>query len=192
MEDNDFFEEDFFAELADVKPLSQDKVNPHSASLAIEKKKKVAERASQQDVTAVPLSFNNIKPVQPDDFLSYKQAGIQDGVFKNLRLGKYHIDKRVDLSGLTIKESASSLYHAIVNGHENGFRAILIRHGRGENSKPFPGFKKSHVQHWLSELEQVIAYHSALPVHGGLGATYVLLKKHPNQKLINRELNRRR
>jgi DNA-nicking Smr family endonuclease len=51
--------------------------------------------------------------------------------------------------------------------------------------------KKSYVNHWLRELDEVIAYHTAQPMHGGFGATYVLLKKHPQQKLINREKNKK-
>ena len=52
-------------------------------------------------------------------------------------------------------------------------------------------FEKSYVNHWLRELDEVIAYHTAQPMHGGFGATYVLLKKHPQQKLINREKNKK-
>jgi len=192
MHDEQIIEDEFFAELAGVKPLSQDKVNTHSSARAIEEKRKLSELAAKQEKVTTPLSFDNITPVRPDDFLSYKQAGIQDGVFKNLRLGKYTIDNKINLSGLNIKESASALYQAVTEGHAKGHRAILVHHGRGENSKPFPAFKKSHVYSWLRQMEQIIAFHSALPLHGGLGATYVLLKKHPDQKLINRELNRRR
>ncbi|MGY8862749.1 MAG: Smr/MutS family protein, partial [Pseudomonadales bacterium] len=36
---------------------------------------------------------------------------------------------------------------------------------------------KSHVNHWLQQLDAVLAFTSALPKDGGTGALYVLLKK---------------
>ena len=182
----------FMTEMGDVRPLSQDKINTHSAERAVEDKKKTATQTVETSKSVNPLTLNKVSPISPDDFLTYKQPGIQDGVFKNLRLGKYALDFSLSLAGLTLEMSATALYKAIVESHAKGHRAILIRHGKGENSKPFPGLKKSYVNHWLRELEEVIAFHTAQPVHGGLGSTYVLLKKHPDQKSINREKNRKR
>ena len=187
--DDDF---SFMAEMGDVRPLSQDKVNSHSASRSLADKQKANVSQNVQRKNTNPLTLSNVSLVNPDDFLSYKQPGIQEGVFKNLRLGKYAIDFSLSLNGLNLEMAANAMYNAIQDSHSKGHRAILIRHGKGENSKPFPAFKKSFVNHWLKELDEVIAFHSAQPQHGGLGATYVLLKKHPDQKLINREKNRRR
>jgi len=36
---------------------------------------------------------------------------------------------------------------------------------------------KSCVNHWLKQFDQVLAFHTAQKYHGGLGATYVLIKK---------------
>ena len=71
--------------------------------------------------------------------------------------------------------------------HNKGIRTLLIDHGIGVNTKPFPAFMKSYVNQWLREIKVVIAFHTALKQHGGLASVYVLLKKHPNQKQINRE-----
>ncbi len=183
----------FYAELGDVKPLANndERVYHHSPADSVAKKQKRA--AAQQTLTRHfnPLSLEGVQPVKPDDYLSFQQAGIQDGVFKNLRLGKYELEQRLNLKGLTLEQSRDAFYQTILRSHEKGVRALLVQHGKGEQSKPFPALKKSYVQHWLMELEEVIAFHSAQPMHGGLGATYVLLKKHPQQKLINREKNKK-
>ncbi|QPG04986.1 DNA endonuclease SmrA [Salinimonas marina] len=185
--------ESFLAEIGDVKPLAQDdKIHLYSpAQQLAEKQQRAASRPGPNEIVN-PLSMEGVKPVDPDDFLSYQQPGIQDGVFKSLRLGKYTIEHRLSLTGLTLEQSREALFNLIRKCHAKGARALLINHGRGEQSKPFPGLKKSYVKHWLGELEEVIAFHTAQPAHGGRGATYVLLKKHPDQKLINRERNRRR
>jgi len=170
----------FFAEMQDVKPIaSDDKALLHDPEKALAEKQK---RAARQ------LS---VRPVPPDDFIHFQQPGIQDGVFKKLRLGKYPLEANVTLSGKTLEQSRDLVYSTIKSSHERGVRALLIKHGTGENSKPFPALKKSYVNHWLRELDEVIAYHTAQPMHGGFGATYVLLKKHPQQKLINREKNKK-
>ena len=198
MSDSDFFSDEFESEslediFADVKPMRQnDKADLHSPQASVAKKQK---RASLHHTVRAqklnPLSMESVTPVDPDDFLSFQQPGIQDGVFKNVRQGKYEIERRLSLKGLTLAESRDQLYSTLLNSHNRGVRMVLVQHGRGEQSKPFPALKKSYVNHWLRELEEVIAFHSAQPVHGGSGATYVLLKKHPEQKQINRERNRK-
>ena len=183
----------FFAEMQDVKPItSDDKAQLHDPAAALaEKQKRASLQASIRDKLKNPLSMEGVKPVPPDDFIQFQQPGIQDGVFKKLRLGKYPLEVVISMAGKTLDESRDLLYQNVLSGHEKGVRAFLIKHGTGENSKPFPALKKSYVNHWLRELEEVIAFHTAQPMHGGFGATYVLLKKHPQQKLINREKNRK-
>ena len=183
----------FFAEMQDVKPIiSDDKAQLHDPAAALaEKQKRASLQASIRDKLKNPLSMDGVKPVPPDDFIQFQQPGIQDGVFKKLRLGKYPLEVVISMAGKTLDESRDLLYQNVLSGHEKGVRALLIKHGTGENSKPFPALKKSYVNHWLRELEEVIAFHTAQPMHGGFGATYVLLKKHPQQKLINREKNRK-
>jgi DNA-nicking Smr family endonuclease len=193
---SDLKEEDFsfFVEFSDVKPLAGNKkVNLHSPQESIAlKAEKQAVSLDTSTPHLNPLSLEAVVPIAPDDFITYQQPGIQDGVFKNLRLGKYALEHRLSLKGMSLERSRDALYQTIVKSHQKGIRALLIQHGKGEMSNPFPAFKKSYVNHWLRELEEVIAFHTAQPMHGGMGATYVLLKKHPDQKLINREKNRRR
>ncbi|GGW73304.1 DNA endonuclease SmrA [Alteromonas halophila] len=183
----------FYAEMGDVKPIGgDDKVSLHNPTAKLaEKSKRAALMASISKKKYNPLSMEGVVPVQPDDFMTYQKPGIQDGVYKNLRQGKYDIEFRLSLKGLTVEQSRDAFYDSIAKCHARGVRMLLVQHGRGYDSKPYPGLKKSYVKHWLLQLHEVIAFHSAQPHHGGLGATYVLLKKHPEQKLINREKNRR-
>lgn len=183
---------DFLAELADVKPLTKnDTVSPLPAHLKLAQKQNRVSIKQGKAAILNPLQLDNVTPVNPDDYLSYQQPGIQDGVFKNLRTGRYATEFTLNITAMTLREACDAFYNAIISNHAKGVRCILVKHGRGENSKPFPGLKKSYVNKWLLCLEEVIAFHTAQPQHGGTGATYVLLKKHPDQKLINRERNKR-
>jgi len=186
----------FFEEMQDVKPLANvNKIAAHNGanrqeSLAQQLKREALEKQVALDDNG--LSVDYVVPVDPLDFITYKQDGVQDGVYKNLRLGKYHIDSRLSLKHLKFDDARLSLFNTIVESHQRGIRTLLVDHGIGLHSKPFAGFMKSYVNQWLSEISQVIAFHTALKQHGGLGCTYVLLKKHPNQKQINRDLHQRR
>jgi DNA-nicking Smr family endonuclease len=53
---------------------------------------------------------------------------------------------------------------------------VLIIHGKGGYDGG-PSLLKSQVNHWLKQMPEVLAYHSAVRQHGGLGAVYVLLKR---------------
>ncbi|MGQ8366316.1 DNA endonuclease SmrA [Glaciecola sp. 1036] len=184
----------FFEEMSDVTPLKPVNTrytnSPSKPSLAQTLKKQAIEKQIALDDNG--LSIEYVQPVDPLDFIAYKKDGVQEGVYKNLRLGKYQIDARLVIKHLNFEDARLTIYQNIQECYARGVRTLLIDHGMGKQSKPFPGFMKSYVNQWLKEIEPVIAYHTALKHHGGLGAVYVLLKKHPTQKLTNRERHQKR
>ena len=184
----------FMEQMQDVTPIANaNKVvvsHRHGETLSQRLKREALEKQIALDDNG--LSIDKVAPIDPHAFLAYKQDGVQEGVFKNLRLGKYQIDSRLTLRGMKFDDARLSLFNTISDCHERGIRTILVDHGLGLHSKPFPGFMKSYVNQWLSEIQAVIAFHTALKHHGGLASVYVLLKKHPNQKQINREIHQKR
>ena len=192
-DDNFSFADALGDELGDVKPMAQE--DCIAATLMQQKRDKdiLAKQLKRAAIMAVdendtnPLSVSLRSAVKPDDMLSFKRSGIQDGVFKNLRLGKYALEGTIELQRMRIEDARKTLYLHIQKLHQKGMRAILVKHGRGERSTPIPALCKSYVYQWLQELPEVIAFHSAQPRHGSLASTYVLLKKHADQKQINRE-----
>jgi len=183
----------FMAEMSDVKPLAQTEhvaLTPQETSLAQKLKRAALEH--EEAKLAYNLTLELQEYLDPYDLLEYKQDGIQEGVYKNLRLGKYPIEHRVSLLKMNLDEARDRLIQAIESAYEKGQRVILLQHGLGLNSQPKPGKLKSFINTWLTQFSQVIAYHSAHKQHGGSGNTYVMLKKNPQQKLINREKHKKR
>lgn len=127
-----------------------------------------------------------IQPVKPWDELSWKRDGVQHGVFRNLRQGKYTIDARLDLHRQTVEQARHSVLRFVHDCVDHDARSVLITHGRGEGREK-PALLKSCVNHWLRQLNQVLAFHSAQHHHGGSGATYVLLRKSDKKREENRE-----
>ncbi|MDU0354513.1 DNA endonuclease SmrA [Paraglaciecola aquimarina] len=185
--------DDFFNEFKDVTPIKNANVVQtarNGDSLAKQLKRKAI--AVEQNLTNNYLSVEKVEPVDPYDHLSFKQDGVQDGVFKNLRLGKYKIDSVANLQSLKFEQARSQLFIHIMNSHQRGDRTILVKHGLGLHSKPFAAFLKSYVNQWLTQMPEIIAFHTALPQHGGNSAVYALLKKNQQQKSHNREIHSKR
>ena len=162
-----------------VKPL-KDKGTYHKGNRiqqtpGVTFRRRAAEREISAEVNVLD-SIASVQPVDPLDCLEYIRPGVQYGVFKNLRLGKYSIQSSLDLHGESVEQARQIINRFIVDCRLAGVRCALITHGKGEG-RPKPAVLKSCVNHWLRQFPEVLAFHSATKFHGGLGATYVLLKK---------------
>ena len=177
----------FLDAFADVKPIPQDKVSlkrsePDNA--AIDQRKMAAITGQKIDLNY--LTDAPVEPVDPIEVLEYKIDGVQTGVFKKLRQGKYEIDAHLDLHRHTVAEARSALFQFLQRSIKLECRTLLVTHGKGIQSNP-PARIKSYVNHWLTQVPEVLAFHSAQNKHGGTGSVYVLLRKSTEQRLENKE-----
>lgn len=176
----------FFQEMADVTPLNDSgKIESRPSSVLTPGQKYRQQKAqySNQEICG-PLSLVLRKLLLEDDWITYKRDGIQTGVYKNLRLGKYPLDATLNLSKKTPSEARDELLCFIHDCQECDIRSVLIIFGRSR--KPAV-LIKSYLAQWLPELENVQACHTALKHHGGVGAVYVLLRKGERQRIENSE-----
>ena len=121
--------------------------------------------------------------------LAFKRPGVQNGVFRKLKQGRYDIQSRLDLHRMTTARARREIFEFIVESQQLGLRSVLVIHGKGEGGEAEGrgSILKGCVNLWLRELDIVQAFHSAQPRHGGTGAVYVLLRKSEAQKAENRE-----
>jgi DNA-nicking Smr family endonuclease len=71
------------------------------------------------------------------------------------------------------------VHEAIQRTFAQGKRCVLVVHGRGRSSESEPVLKEALLE-WLAEppaSERVLAFTSARGRDGGVGATYVLLRR---------------
>jgi len=176
-----------------VTPIAQEKrvtINTACDSDVDKEKRRLA--AEQQAQTCEdPLSSDPVDMVGPLDVVAFCKPGVQHGVYKNLRLGKYKLDARLDLHRMTVDRARQAVYQFVKDCIVNDVRFALITHGKGEG-RDNPAMLKSCVAHWLPQLKEVLAFHTAQKQHGSYGATYVLFKKSHNKKIEHKELNRKR
>ena len=111
-----------------------------------------------------------------DSILNYGQKKISSTQWAALKQGAIHVELCVDLHGLTMDEARDKLWLSMSQARKHQVRMLLIIHGKGGYDGG-PSRLKSQVDHWLKQLPDVLAYHSATPKHGGTGAVYVLLRK---------------
>lgn len=176
----------FFKEMADVIPLKRPgKVAVKRADRNTPGQQYRREKAqySQQDIDG-PLSLVLRKPLPADAWITYKRDGIQTGVYKNLRLGKYPLEATLNLFGKTPVEARDELLQFVTECQEHNIRSVLIVFGRGRRTD---ATLKSYLAQWLPEMEAVQAGHTALKQHGGVAAVYVLLRKSEQLRSENRE-----
>lgn len=183
-----------FAEaMADVEPLRG--AGRVTLSVAERERERQALAAQERRAAALglnkpedlnPLTLAEVPPVDPHARLAWRQDGVQLAVFSKLTAGQYDLDAELDLHGKTVKEARVAVYDFVQQARARGQRAALIAHGRGERSVT-PGRLKSFLAHWLEAMPEVLAFSSALQRQGGTGAVYVLIKKSPRHKALNRE-----
>ena len=179
----------FAQEMAGVKPLERDaRVRLVKEALSEDQQSGRRRAAEGEDAVSNPLADDGVLPLDPWFILAFKRPGIQNGVYRKLRLGQYQTDARLDLHRLVVKQAREEVFAFIREASELGLRNLLIVHGKGQSGEQSDrkAVLKGYVNHWLRELVVVQAFHSAQPAHGGTGSVYVLLRKSSDKKRENR------
>jgi len=183
-------DEDLFAEeMAGVTPLGREaRVRLVKERLSEDQQRERRQAAEREELAVNPLIDEGVAPLDAWYVLEFKRPGIQNGVYRKLRLGRYQVDARLDLHRLLVKQAKEEVFSFIAEAERLGLRTVLIVHGKGQSKAQGEqtAVLKGYVNHWLKELDAVQAFHSAQPQHGGTGAIYVLLRKNAEQKRANR------
>ena len=185
----------FRDELQGVQPLQIPAKVPLNRSPVSELAAAARREAAQRELDAERnfLTLDNVDMLDPYYPLEFKRPGVQNGVFRKLKQGKYAMDARLDLHRLTAEEAREQVFGFIREAQAYDLRNVLIVTGRGNHSSSPEAILKSYVNKWLPEFDEVQAYCSAIPAQGGTGAVYVMLKKSEKRKQENRDrLNRGR
>ncbi len=171
--DND---KDLFQQAAgNVRPIKQDRITPTP-----KRPKPIAKKTLEDDQQVMDsLLSDDWDPgeVESGEELLFLRPGIQKTVFRKLRTGKYTVEAELDLHGMFAKEARALVGGFINNSQNRGLRCVRIIHGKGLSSPNKKPVLKNKVNQWLQQMDAVLAFSSALPVDGGTGAVYVLLKK---------------
>lgn len=137
-----------------------------------------AEKSTSQESEQMSDPWSEDDLVGPDDFLSFKQVGVQETQFTRLKQGKFPIEAELDLHGMKQDIARTAVVRFLRDAQKHHARVICIVHGKGYLKNGREPILKSSVNFWLRQLpKHVLAFCSAQPKDGGLGAVYVLIKQ---------------
>jgi DNA-nicking Smr family endonuclease len=170
-------------ELAGVTPLRVKKTVPRLNGSRLRSRF----RNSEKDENRVLLQ-NFISGKSAFDWVfhpEYRQGGPQEKnrtLIRKLRRGQYSIQAQLDLHGMTQVEALEALENFLSDCSRKNLLCVRIIHGKGNNSVGNQGVLRRRVPQWLGTRRLsrwIVAFTSATPKDGGIGATYVLLRKTP-------------
>lgn len=115
-------------------------------------------------------------PIHSESLLTYHRHGLTQRQINALRSHQIIYEAKLDLHGLQANDAKDQLSQFIAQQMQSNRRIVLIIHGKGGKYGE-PPVLKNLVNHWLPQIPDVLAFHSARPQHGGTGAMYVLLRR---------------
>ena len=122
-----------------------------------------------------PVAAEPAKIVTDGERITFRRAAVPQETLRLLARGRVRVEDEADLHGLTADEAQVALARFIAESLAHGKSSVRIVHGKGRRSGPGGPVLKGLVHRWLAEHEQVLAFATAAPRHGGTGATCVLL-----------------
>lgn len=194
MEEADLPADASFADFVkDIKPVVQDKVAAATPVMDKDQARIRQEAATVDKKQETDLSASSafVPQVDPNEVLSFRREGMQPGILRKLRNGEYIEADYIDLHGRTVEEAYSLVMGFLEHARREEFRCVLIIHGKGSRG-PRKALIKSYVAHWLKQLPDVLAFHSAPEWKGGTGSVMVILKKGDKSRAENREQHAKR
>lgn len=132
-DNNDSFQQ----EMGDVKPIQVDKkVALKRGSNSILSREARREAATQDLVKDNNhLVSDYVELLDPYYPLAFKRAGVQHGVYKKLKQGKYPQEGGLDLHRLTVEKARQEVFGFIKESASYDLRSLLIVHGKGRHGK---------------------------------------------------------
>ncbi len=164
--------------MSEVKPLSGNKSGQRR--ITIQKARPVPKRRPPAPDTPSSAGFvprEHAPAVTPEEALFFARSGPQRRLLRRLKRGEIRPETSLDLHGQTLAEAGVLLARFLEEARDAGLRCVCVVHGKGHRSATGRPVLKTQVNQWLQDTSAVLAFCSAQPKDGGMGAVYVLLSQ---------------
>ena len=174
----------FRAEMADVTPLTPKAVSRRLKE-APPPRAWPTPRMPDEDIEALRSLADLVSGraefdlTHTAEFVEGQTRGLPPTLMEQLRAGRIPFQDHLDLHGLTLTQSEAAVTRFILDSVAKGRRSVLLIHGRGLGSPDGVPVIKPHLENLLLHgpaRKYILAFTTARPVDGGLGASYVLLR----------------
>ena len=160
----------FAQQMQDITPLKHEmRIRPHhriDPCLAAARRQAACRTAGPTD--------GLIHWVQPDQSLNYRHPSLPGYRFAQWQDNLSLSQAQLDLHGYTLEHAQRQLSQFLVACQRRQIDSALVIPGQGPGGSP-PALLKSHVNTWLRQRSDILAFTSAPPRLGGTGALYVLM-----------------
>jgi DNA-nicking Smr family endonuclease len=153
--------------LKPVNRAGQDKPRPKPKA----RQSRAAQKAVLEQSLEGPFAVETLEEV------SFRRDGVSNRDFWRLKRGEFAIEAEIDLHGMRLAPAREALKQFLRECIDRRLSSIRIVHGKGSRSGPDGPILKPSVQHWLTMWDEVLAFASSQPRHGGTGAVCVLLRR---------------
>lgn len=120
-----------------------------------------------------------------EHFVRGRAVGVSRETLGRLERGEFSIARHVDLHGMTFEDAKLVVDDFLAACHQDGHRCVLVITGKGLNSPGHVAVLRERIPRWLAKgpsARLVLAFVTARECDGGIGALYVLLRKHSSRK----------
>ncbi len=170
----------FRREMAGVKPLARGNFVPARPQTECSPPLNDDEAEALAQLADMVEGRTQFDFINSDEYIEGIVQGLDRRLLKKLRQGTFAFQAHIDLHGKTRHEARQIVESFLLESRRRGIRCVLIVHGRGLNSKDQIPVLKERLQVWLAKgriAASVLAFCSARPTDGGVGAVYVLLRR---------------
>lgn len=130
---------------------------------------------------------------ESDESIEAAVHDIDPRVLKKLKAGALIVEARLDLHGYTAADARVVMDRFVEESVAQQRRVVCVVTGRGLHSKDGVPVLKERIKAWLTRSRlalHVLAFVSARPSDGGVGAVYVLLRRDKSGRAERPELTR--
>ena len=115
-----------------------------------------------------------------DEYVQGSRPGVGPELLERLARGEFPVQDYLDLHGLGQEEALAAVEEFLLQCITKGLLHVLVVHGRGTGSPQGVPVLKNALTTRLTHKrlqKRVLAFCTARPLDGGVGAMYVLLRK---------------
>ncbi|SPJ33309.1 Smr/MutS family protein [Kushneria phyllosphaerae] len=165
---------------SDIRPIHHDRADPGRPAPRSElrhRREAAASNGNAVTATSSRTSDGRVDPVRPSEALMFALSDLPHRTIAQLKRGAIAWQAGLDLHGHDLEQARGELEGFLHEARANRARCVLVVHGKAWSGAARYPVIKSHINAWLRELPEVLAFCSAQDRDGGTGAVYVLLRR---------------
>ena len=173
----------FMMEMADVAPITG-KDKKHQKNMPPPKAWKTPELPNEdlevlRSLSDLVSGKTEFDLTYTDEYVEGQTRGLPPSLMEQLRAGRIPYQDHLDLHGLTLTQAEAAVTRFVLDSVSLGRNCVLLIHGRGHGSQDGVPVLKRYLETFLLRgliRKYLLAFTTAQPMDGGLGASYILLR----------------